>query len=312
MKAALVRRYGDATEVEIADMPDPVPGPHQVLIRVRASSLNPLDVKLRAGDLRWVMPLGFPAVLGFDLAGEIETVGASVSGWSPGERVYGRTDARTGGAHAQRAAVGASVIDRIPEGLGFEEAASLPLVAMTALQGFRQAALKAGDRIVINGASGGVGCAAVQIARSMGAEVSGVCRTDAADLVTRLGASVVDYSKGDLGRLRQRFDVILDAVHSDLTPELERVLESRGRYVSTGFSPRLLWRKTFGRLWSRRRFGFIMSKADGASLSEVSAMVVDGRLKPVIDSTFPLARAADAHAKAARGHLRGKIVLTHD
>ncbi len=312
MKAAIVRRYGDATGVEIAEIPDPVPGPHQVLIRVRASSLNPLDVKLRAGDLRWVMPLRFPAVLGFDLAGEIEALGAGVSGWSTGEPVYGRTDARTGGAHAERAVVGASVIDRIPAGLGFEEAASLPLVAMTALQGLRQAAVKAGDRVLINGAAGGVGCAAVQIARAMGAQVSGVCGGDAADLIARLGASVVDYSTGDLGRLRQRFDVILDAVRSDLTPELERVLEPRGRYVSTGFSPRLLLRKTFGRLWSGRRFDFIMSKADGESLREVSAMVADGRLKPVIDSTFPLSRAADAHAKADRGHLRGKIVLTGD
>ncbi len=310
MKAAIIRRYGDATEVEITDTRDPIPGPRQVLVRVRASSLNPLDLKLRAGALRRVMPLRFPAILGFDLAGEIVGTGADVTGWSSGERVYGRTDAQTGGAHAELAVVEGAVLDRIPSGLGFEEAASLPLVSMTALQGLRQVMVKSGDRVLVNGAAGGVGSMAIQIARALGAEVSGACRGDAADLVARLGASVVDYSMGGLEKTSEPFDIIFDAVNSDLTPELDRILGPRGRYVSTGFSPRLLMRKALGRLASRRRFDFIMSKADGVLLREVSAMVTAGRLEPVIDSTYPLSRAADAHARADRGHLRGKVVLT--
>ena len=311
MRAALIHRYGSAAEVTIGETGVPACGPRQVLVRVRASSLNPLDVKLRTGELRRVMPLRFPAVLGFDLAGEVEAVGTSVREWLVGDRVYGRTDARTGGAHAELAAVGAAVLDRIPQGLSVEEAASLPLVAMTALQGLRQARVSAGDRILIRGASGGVGCAAVQIARAMGAEVTGICRGDAAGLVARLGASPIDCTNDDLAKLSGPFDAVLDTVGARLTPEINRVFGARGRYVSTGFSPGLLLLKLLGPLWSRRRFDLIMSRADGEILREVSRMVADGRLRPIIDTVLPFSRVAEAHTRMERGHLRGKVVLTH-
>ena len=136
MKAALVRGYGRASEIEIADLPQPVAAPGKLLVRVRAASLNPLDVKLRSGALRRVMPLTLPAVLGFDFAGEVEQGSGA---WSRGDRVYGRTDAKTGGTHAEFAVVDASVVDRIPGGLSFEQAASLPLVSCTAIQALRKA-----------------------------------------------------------------------------------------------------------------------------------------------------------------------------
>lgn len=279
------------------------------MVRVRASSLNPLDGKLRAGVFRRVIPLNLPAVLGFDLAGEIAALGAGVSDWRVGERVYGRMDAKGGGAHAEFAVVAAGVVDRIPPRLGFEEAASLPLAAMTAIQALQQAQLHSGERVLINGAAGGVGTSAVQVARAMGATVTGVCTGEGVRVVSTLGASTLDYGKGELAAAHERFDVILDTAFHDLTRELARVLEPRGRYISTGFSARLLIRSTLGRLWSGRRFGFVMSRADGALMRRVSELVEAGSLRPVIDSTFPLSAIAEAHARLDRGHLRGKIVI---
>jgi len=310
MKAAIVRRYGPPATVRVEDLAEPDIEPNQVLVRVRAASVNPLDTKLRDGSLRWVMPLTFPAVLGFDFSGEIERLGTAVAGWSTGDRVYGRTNAKTGGTHAELVAVASDVIDRIPSSLSFDQAASLPLVAMTAVQALQQVKLAPGERLLVIGAAGGVGSAAVQVGRAMGATVTGVCSSQSAPLVERLGARILDYTKSELAKTTERFDVVLDTVFSAPTPNLLRALADRGRYVTTGFSAGVLLRSTVGRLWSRRRFAFVMSRADGGLMRRVSEMVTAGALTPVIDSIFPLARIADAHERIEQGHTHGKIVVT--
>lgn len=310
MKAAIVRRYGPPGEIELGDVPAPIPGPGQVRVRVRAASLNPLDIKLRSGSLRPFLTLKFPAVLGLDFAGEIESLGAGVTGWTTGERVYGRTDPGSGGTHAELAVVRAGVMDRMPKGLSFEQAASLPLVAMTALQALRGAELKAGQRLLVNGAAGGVGTAAVQVGRAMDALVAGVCSGESAPLVTRLRAKVFDYTKGDLARATERFDVILDTVFGLPPPDLIGLLAERGCYTSTGFSLGLIWRSTFSRLWSRQRFRMVSSRADGGLMRSVSELVAAGKLQAVIDSTFPLERIAEAHRRVEGGHAHGKVVVT--
>ncbi len=310
MKAAIVPGYGPANVLEVRDVPEPAAGPGQLLVRMHASSLNPLDVKLRGGSLRRLMPLKFPAILGFDLAGVIEGVGSEITGWSLGDRVYGRIDAKTGGAHAELAVVSAAVVDRVPEELSFEEAASLPLVAMTAVQALDQVGLKAGERLLVNGAAGGVGSVAVQIGRAMGASVTGVSSAGGATVVRGLEVPVLVYSKGELARTEERFDVVLDTVFNGPTPDLLRVLDRRGRYVSTGFSPRLLLRRVLGPLRSRKRFGFVMSRADGGLMRRVSELAAAGRLEPVITGSYPLAQIAEAHARLDRGHVHGKIVIS--
>ncbi len=310
MKAAIVRRYGPPSNIQIGDVHEPDVKPNQVLVRVRAASINPLDTKLRAGSLRWVMPLTFPAVLGFDFAGEIERLGTTVAGWSTGDHVYGRTDARNGGTHAELTAVGSDVIDRMPSSLSFDQAASLPLVAMTAIQALQQVKLAPGERLLVNGAAGGVGSAAVQVGHAMGATVTGVCSSQSAPLVKRLGARILDYTKGELARTTEHFDVVLDTVFSAPTSDLMRVLADRGRYVTTGFSAGVLLRSTVDRVWSRRRFAFVMSRADGGLMRRVSEMVTAAELILVIDSIFPLTRIAEAHERVERGHTHGKIVVT--
>jgi NADPH:quinone reductase-like Zn-dependent oxidoreductase len=311
VKAAILRRYGPPDAIEIGEVPAPIPGRGQLLIRVHASSLNPLDVKLRSGAFRRLMPLKFPAVLGFDVAGTVEHLGPGVAGWSPGERVYGRTDARTGGTHAELTVVGVNAIDRIPGSLSFEGAASLPLVALTTLQAFEQIRLAAGERLLVNGAAGGVGSVAVQVGRALGAIVTGVTTGGGVPVVSRLGVQVLDYSTGGLARTAERFDVILDTVFDGPTPELLRVLAGRGRYVTTGFSPGLVLRNTVGRLITGRRFGFVISRADGNRLRRVSEMVAAGQLAPVVDSVFPLERIVEAYARLESGHMRGKVAIRH-
>jgi NADPH:quinone reductase-like Zn-dependent oxidoreductase len=310
MQAAVVRRYGPPAVVEIAERADPVPGPLQIRVRVRAASINPLDVKLRAGARRFLMPLRFPAVLGFDVAGEVDALGAEVTAWSEGDAVYGRTEARTGGTHAELAVLRADVVDAMPPGLSFEQAASLPLVTMTAIQALRQARLGAGDRLLVNGAGGGVGLAAIQVGRAVGATVTGVCSSRSAPLVASLGARILDSKKGELAETEESFDVILDTVFDSPTYELEMVLEEHGRYVTTGCSPVLALRAAFGRFSPGPRLDLVRSRADGRLMREVSALVEAGLLVPVIDSILPLAQAADAHARIEQGHLRGKLVLT--
>jgi NADPH:quinone reductase-like Zn-dependent oxidoreductase len=309
MKAAILRRYGPSSELECADMPAPAPGPGQLLVRVHASSVNPLDVKLRDGSLRRILPLTFPAVLGFDFAGEIDSSGSGVTGWRVGERVYGRVDAKTGGAHAELVAVAASVTDLIPERLSFEEAAALPLVGMTALQALRRAGLAAGEHLLVNGAAGGVGSIAVQLGREFGADVTGVCSIGAAALVAKLGARVIDYTKGELDKTTERFDVILDTVFNRPTDALLRVLARRGRYVTTGFSVQLLVRSMLRRITSGQQFGFVISKADGELMRSLSAEVAGGRLVPVVDTIFSLSQIAAAHERVERGHVHGKVIV---
>jgi NADPH:quinone reductase-like Zn-dependent oxidoreductase len=310
MRAAIIRRYGAPSVVEIAELPDPAPGPGQIRVRVRAASMNPLDARLRSGALRFVLPLRFPAVLGFDVAGEVDALGAEVATWAEGDRVYGRIDARTGGTHAEFALVRADVVDRVPESLSFEEAASLPLVAMTALQALEQVDLDAGERLLVNGAAGGVGSAAIQIGRAWGAAVSGVCSPGGAALVARLGARVIDYTHGELETLEESFDVILDAVFSGPTDDMEALLAEDGRYVTTGFSPIVAVRALLSRVRPPPRLGLVLSRADGRLMREVSALVSAGQLVPVIDSIVPFDRMVAAHERLEQGHLRGKIVVS--
>lgn len=310
MRAAISHRYGSPDELVIGEMADPVPGRGEVLVRVRAASVNPLDTKLRAGALRPLLRLRFPAVLGFDFAGEVEATGPGVTDWAAGDRVYGRTDAKTGGTHAELAGVSSRVIDRIPASLSFDEAASLPLAAMTAIQAFERAGLRAGHRLLVNGAAGGVGSAAVQVGRALGASVTGVSSGDGAAIVTRLGARKVDYTKGELSRLDETFDVIFDTVFNQPSEDLARLLDERGSYITTGFSPGLLMRAAIGRLKSRQRFGFVASRADGRLMRRLSEFVDAGQMTAVIDSKFPLARIADAHRRVESGHCHGKVVVT--
>lgn len=311
MLAAVATRCGPPEVIEVRELPVPEPGREQVRVRVRASSLNPIDYKLRRGVGRPFLQLRFPAVLGFDLAGEVDALGPGVAGFATGERVYGRIDRLTGGAHAQFAIVGAKVLDRIPEQLSYEQAAALPLAGMSALQALREIAkLKPRQKLLVVGGGGGVGAFAVQIGRALGATVAAVVSTEAAPLARRLGAGeIVDYTKGELERHQAKYDVVFDTVDKQPYRELARFLERRGVYVTTGMSPGLAIRSALSRLVPGPRAEWLLSRADGGLMRGLSALVRDGRLEAVIDSVYPLERIREAYEKLEAGHAHGKIVL---
>jgi len=290
----------------------PAPAADQVLVRVHASSVNPIDLQLASGALARRVPQRPPATLGFDLAGVVVGTGARVTRFAIGDRVYGRTDAKTGGAHARHVLVSAHVIDHVPATLSLEEAAALPLTAMTAIQGMRLLAVRPGDRVLVNGAAGGVGVAAVQVARAMGGEVTAVARMTAAERLRQIGAStVVDRGAMNEPARLAPFDAVFDATARPWDA-MRPLIGPRGRFASTGISASLAMHATLGRLWSRQRAHFIVSRADGALMSSVSMMVSRGELVPVIDSVFSLERISDAFRHLASGGVTGKVIVTMD
>jgi len=312
MRAAVIDRYGAADAIEVRDMLIPELGPGQLRVRVHASSLNPLDYKLRSGAYRTVLPLAFPAILGFDLAGVVDAIGPQVTGWTAGERVYGRLDRSSGGAHAQYVVASPEVLDRIPEKLSFEEAAGIPLAGMTALQALREeAGLRSGQRLFVVGATGGVGVFAVQVGRAMGASVTAMVSTHGLALARQLGAlGFVDYSRGELETHGERHDVVFETTGRRSFGELSRLLAPKGAFVTTGFSPELIFRSALSKLGLGPRVSSVRSRPDGPMLRTLSGWVAEGKLRPVIDSTFPLERIRQAYAKLEGGRPLGKVIVT--
>lgn len=310
MQAAIARNYGPPGVIEIGEMPDPEPKSGEVLVRIRASSLNPIDYKLRSGSLGPMLRLKFPAILGFDLAGEVVQTGSGITEWEVGDRVYGRIDSKTGGTHAEVAAVRADILDRVPDEISMEEAAALPLTGMTALQALRKAGLSSGHKLLVNGAGGGVGTPAVQVGRAWGAEVVGVCRGEDAELVRSLGASrTLDYTKGEMESTTERFDVIFDTVFNRPMSDFTRLLDTNGTFTTTGFSPALGVRSVLGWIGLGPRMQFLISRPEGRTMRELSELVASDALRPVVDSTFPLTEISMAYERLENEHTQGKVVI---
>lgn len=313
MKVARYRALGGPENIEYADQPDPVARAGEALVRVHASSVNPVDWKMARGEFPFnLMRPKLPFVPGFDLAGEVVTA----SGDFPvGRRVWARHPSMSAGASAELVAVPASALATMPEAMGYPEAAAIPLAGMTALQSLRdQARLPMsgaeGYRVLVVGASGGVGHFAVQIARAAGAHVTGLCSGRNAALVTSLGAQeVVDYTTGAAPNAGGDFDVILDCVGGAPVGRFLPWLTARGVYVSCAprggtFAWQLFYTLTFRR---RVRGVMLMPRAD--DLRWLGGLYERGGLRAHIDATFPLARLADAHRMSIAGRTRGKIVI---
>jgi NADPH:quinone reductase-like Zn-dependent oxidoreductase len=325
MKAALYSRYGSPDVVQIKDVEKPVPKDNEVLIEVRAASLNPLDWHLMRGQPyigRLLFGLRKPKDprLGRDVAGQVEAVGSNVTQFKPGDQVFGMCL----GALAEYACASESALVRKPDSVTFEQAASVPVAALTALQGLRdKGKIQPGQKVLINGAAGGVGTMAVQMAKSFGAEVTGVCSTRNVDLVRSIGADhVTDYTREDLTRSGQRYDLFFDLVGNHPLAACRRILSPKGIYIAvgvlgapegklTGPAARLL--RTIVVSWFVREklvvFGARRSKEDLATISE---MMESGKITPVIDKRYPLSEAAEAIRYLGRGHARGKVVVILD
>jgi len=323
MKAIVQERFGTPDVLRLADVDPPVPGPDDVLVRVAAAALNPYDWHMVRGDplvarLTGGMGLRRPAALvaGVDAAGEVTAVGASVTELRPGDVVLGFC----AGALAEYARAGADRVVPKPARLSVEQAAAVPMAAVTALQGLRDVGgVRAGHRVLINGAAGGVGTYGVQIATALGAEVTGVCSAANRELVRALGAvRAIDYAVEDFTDGRVRYDVILDNVGNHPLGRVRRALTPTGTLLlNAGGSPG----RVIGPLWPiaraavtdrfvRQRLRPFLSTPNRADLLAITGYVDDGRLTPVIDRTYPLAETAEALRHVERGHTRGKVVIT--
>ncbi len=312
MKAILYRTYGGPAVLETADLPQPTPGPGQLLIRVRTTSVNPVDWKIASGKLRPLMFAKLPQVPGFDVAGEIVSVGPGVTGFSTGNRVHARLSGGVGAASAEYTLASPDVTALMPDTMDFATAAGLPLAGMTALQGLRNVGgmpmSGATQRVLVLGASGGVGHLAVQIARAAGATVIGVCGTRNQALVSSLGAhEVIDYSQPDPYRSLAPCDIILDCVGNAPGPWLPR-LTANGRLASVQPGPAVILRGLLNPL-SSRKVSAVMLKSNAADLRTLDELTTSGKLRVVIDQRFPLANLKAAWERSICGRAVGKIII---
>lgn len=312
MKAIYFEEYGPADVLRYGEQPTPTPKADQILVRVHASSVNPIDWKVRAGSMWLFTGQSFPKIPGRDVAGTVAAVGDNVTRFQPGDRVFGMPDG-VGGANAEYALLPHEAAAFIPEKLSFEEAAAVPLGALTALQALRdKGQLLSGDRVLINGASGGVGTFAVQLAKALGAgEVTGVCGPDNAELVRSLGADrVLDHHEHDFTNDLSRYDLIFDAVAKSSYLASKAALRRNGRYVTTAPEPKDLAAGALVSAFSTKKMSMLLAANQGTDMALIAAWLQAGTLRPIIAHTFPLAETAEAHRLSEAGRAAGKIVLT--
>lgn len=311
MKAMQYRDYVTPDQLQLAEVPTPRPGPTQLLVRVLATSVNPVDWKLHNGQYRRIMPVRFPSIPGFDLAGEVTEVGTHVTRFKPRDLVFAMLDRRPGGTGAEYVVVGELAAARLPTNLKPEEAAALPLAGLTALQCLRDlGGIASGKRVLIIGAAGGVGHLAVQIAKSYGANVTAVCSGRNTELLRRLGADrIIDYTQTPDLRGPQPYDLVLDLVARLPLRQLLALLAANGTYVTSLPSASRIVAAILLPFVSRRRVRIAGVKPHGADLEALTRLCESGTLRPVIDRTFKLDELAAAHANSQQGRTVGKIVI---
>ena len=330
MKAAVIDRYGSNELVQVKDIAVPAIGPMDLLVRVHAASVNPLDVKTRDGALKTLLKYRFPLVLGNDLSGEVADVGAQVTRFKKGDAVYARLDKERIGTFAEFAVVREGAAALKPTNVTFEEAASLPLVSLTAWQALVEIGkLGAKQRVLIHAGSGGVGSVAIQLARHLGATVFTTVGQRNMDLVKRLGANIaIDYRGARFEDVAKDCDVVLDSAGGDTLVRCFACVKPGGVVVSIGNTPSAAFARSWGlnpiivlaiSVMSRKataaarrhkaRYEYLFMRADGAQLSEITRLVERGAIKPLVDKVFPLEQVRDALAYSESGRATGKVVI---
>ena len=320
MKAIVCRKYGSPDVLRLEELEKPTPKDHEVLLKVHAASANAGDWHLLRGEpfpVRLMFGLLKPRhkILGADVAGRVAAVGRNVSEFQPGDEVFGDISVCGFGAFAEYVCVTENALVLKPANLSFEEAAAVPAAAVTALQGLRKGQIQPGQKVLVNGASGGVGTFAVQIAKSFGADVTGVCSTRNLDRVRSIGADhVIDYTREDFTQNGRRYDLILAANGYHSIGDYKRALSPNGIYVMTGGSGAQMFQAMFLGPWlsmvGNKKMGNLLMKPNKKDLVFVKELLEAGKVVPVIDRRYPLNEVADAIRYLEEGHARGKIVIT--
>lgn len=331
MEAFVLERYGSKVDLQRRQVPEPEVGPHDVLVKVHAASVNPLDLKIRAGLLRLILPHRLPFVLGHDVAGVVVRVGSGVRSFAAGDEVFARLGDGHVGSFAEIVAVAEDDLALKPEVLTMEESAALPLVALTAWQALvEKANLQPGQRVLVHAGSGGVGSIAIQLARHLGAQVATTTSTANVEWVKALGADVVvDYRQDDFSAILRDYDVVLDGLGGRTLRRSLSVLKPGGIAVGLLGPPDPQFAKQIGanallrmatellstptRLRALRRevrYSFLVMRADGEQLRMIAALVDAGVVTPVVDQVFPFGSTNDAMRHVASGRAKGKVVVT--
>ena len=320
MKAIVCRKYGSPDVLQLEELEKPTPKDDEVLLKVHAASANAGDWHLMRGEpfpVRLMFGLLKPRhkILGADVAGRVAAVGRNVSQFQSGDEVFGDISVRGFGAFAEYVCVTENALVLKPANLSFEEAAAVPAAAVTALQGLRKGQIQPGQKVLVNGASGGVGTFAVQIAKSFGADVTGVCSTRNLDRVRSIGADhVIDYTREDFTQNGRRYDLILAASGYHSIGDYKRALSPNGIYVMTGGSGAQMFQAMFLGPWlsmvGNKKMGNLLMKPNKKDLVFVKELLEAGKVVPVIDRRYPLNEVADAIRYLEEGRARGKIVIT--
>ncbi|MDQ0084397.1 NADPH:quinone reductase-like Zn-dependent oxidoreductase [Variovorax boronicumulans] len=330
MKAFIIDRYGKKEVGRIGEMPDPEVRDDDVLIRIHAASINPLDTKTKSGEFKLILPYRLPLILGNDMAGTVVRVGARVRNFKPGDEVYARPDDDRIGTFAEFIAVKESSLALKPANLGMVEAASVPLAALTAWQVLVETAkLKKGQKVLIHAGSGGVGTIAIQLAKHLGAFVATTTSTANIGWVKALGADVViDYKQQDFATVLRGYDVVLNSLGTNELNKSLQVLKPGGHLISISGPPtptfavarglgwplqQVLRLLSFGIRKKAKKIGgeytFVFMRADGAQLREITALVESGAIRPVVDKVFPFQDTHKALAYVDSGRAKGKVVV---
>lgn len=330
MKAFIINHYGKKAEGHISEMPTPVMGANDVLVQIHAAGVNPLDSKIRDGAFKLLLPYPLPLILGHDMAGTVVQAGASVKRFKIGDEVYARPADHRVGTFAEYIAVDENDVAIKPKNLTMEEAASVPLVALTAWQTLvGKANLKKGQKVLIHAGSGGVGIFAIQLAKHLGATVATTTSAANIDLVTSLGADVViDYKKDDFEKILSDYDVVLNTLGADTLFKSLKVLKPGGRLISISGPPDPAFAKEAGLSWFLKivmrllsyrirkkaqcrkvNYSFVYMKANGAQLQQITNLIDTGVMRPVVDRVFPFESTKVAMAYVETGRAKGKVVV---
>lgn len=311
MKAVFINQYGSTQVLQYGDMETPSIKRDQLLVKVIASSINPVDWKIRAGQLQFLTGYKFPLVLGFDVSGEVVEVGESVTRFQKGDKVYAYLDSLPGGAYAEYAVVSERVACLKPDNMSYEQAAAVPLAATTAVQALRDLGqILPGHKVLINGASGGVGSFAVQIAKALKAEVTAVCSTQNVELVQSLGADrIIDYTAQDFTKDISVYDIIFDAAGKQSFSGCKNRLKPNGVFVTTLPDPDSVVQSFLTFLVPGKKAKLIVAQSSGQDLAYLKELIEAGKMRSVIERTYPLSELAAAHAVSERGHVVGKLAI---
>jgi NADPH:quinone reductase-like Zn-dependent oxidoreductase len=318
MKAMVLTKYGSADALKLQQVAKPAPKDHQVLVKVQATALNAADHHLMKGALLVRLTNGFRPkhpILGADVAGRVEAVGQQVRRFKVGDEVFGDFSSTGFGGFAEYVCVPEEALMHKPRNLSFEEAAAVPLAAVTALQGLRdQGKLQAGQTVLINGASGGVGTFAVQIAKTLGASVTAVCSGSKLAQALELGADeVLDYTQHDITQSGQQYDLILDVAAYRSPRGYKAILKPQGRYVLVGGSfgkiVQMLFQAALLSKSGGQQFSVLMAKANAQDLSLIKELIEAGQVKPVVENLYAFEQIPEALRHLGEGHAKGKLVV---